>query len=496
MQFGSHRHNQSTKSAGPTAKPAGWRSLFFRFGVVRDATSSLRGHYAQLKPIPYAFAALIVIGALLLALPLAHRQGETCSLLDALFLSTSATCLTGLTTVNVAEVFNLFGQVVLLGLIQAGGIGIMTAGTFFLVLTGNRLTLSHEQSIAGAFGQLRSVRPRDIFAYACSVVAIVEMAGTVSLFSLITQQWPEQPVGESLWQAVFHSVSAFCNAGISIFPDGLVRWREHAMLLGVVDVLVITGGVGLLTLVNLRYYYWWRRDSRRRGNFSLQTKISLLLTAVLLVAGTLSTLVFEWNRTLQEAGGFGERLSWSLFHATMTRTAGFNVVDLGEMHPASLQSSMMLMFVGGAPGSMAGGIKTTTAAILILAAWVALRRRPEVNLFRRRVSHQQTAAAVMILLMATAVLLVGVILLMITEADGPAVKGGHGWLGVVFEAVSAFGTVGLSTGVTPLLTSLGKAIIIVLMFLGRVGPLMLAMHLCRPEISWHVRYPEESVSLG
>lgn len=495
MRFWRSKGTGTNAAASPGAKPLGWQRFLSRFGDT-GFKSTRRGHYAQLQPIPYAFAGLIILGAVLLLLPFTHNRGETISWLDALFLSTSATCVTGLSTVNVAEVFNGFGQFVLLCLIQAGGIGIMTAGTFFLVLTGNRLSLSHEQSIAGAFGQLRSVRPGDIFAYACVVVLLAELAGAVALFGMITTEWPDQPVGVAVWQAVFHSVSAFCNAGISIFPDGISHWRNTPGLLGVVDALVITGGIGLLTLVNLRYCYWWRRDSRKRGNISLQTKISLLLTVLLLGIGTLVTMVLEWNGTLSEAGSFWERLSWSFFHSTMTRTAGFNVVDMGAMHPATLQMSMVLMFIGGAPGSMAGGIKTSTTAVLFLAAWVALRRRPEVNLFHRRVSHNQTAAAVMILLMAVATLLVGVILLMVTEADGPALKNDYGWLGIVFEAVSAFGTVGLSADVTPLLTEPGKAIIIALMFVGRVGPLMLAMHLCRPPISWHVRYPEESISLG
>jgi len=261
-------------------------------------------------------------------------------------------------------------------------------------------------------------------------------------------------------------------------------------------VLVITGGIGLLTLINLRYCYWWRRDSRKRGNLSLQTKLSLLLTVLLLAIGTITTLALEWNRTLASAHSFPERLSWAFFHSTMTRTAGFNVVDMSQMHPATLEISMVLMFIGGAPGSMAGGIKTSTMTVLFLAAWVALRRRNEINLFGRRVSHSQTSSAVMILLMAVGALLFALVLLMVTEAGGRSVHNGHSWLAVLFEAVSAFGTVGLSADVTPLLTSPGKAIIIALMFAGRVGPLMLAMHLCRPLIPWHVRYPEETISLG
>jgi trk system potassium uptake protein TrkH len=450
----------------------------------------------KLRMIPIGFAALILVGTLLLALPFSHNAGESVSVLDAFFLSTSATCVTGLTTVNVAEEFNRFGQIVVLVLIQFGGLGIMTAGTFFLLLTGNRLSLAQEKSIIGTFGQLRSARPLDVFIYACVFVLIAEFAGFVAMFSVLTQHGPEQAIGDSAWQAAFHSVSAFCNAGISIFPEGLVHWRHQPWLLGIVDLLVIAGGIGLLTLVNLRYFYWWRRDTRRRGQLSLQTKISVLLTVLLLAAGTVLTLVLEWNRTLDGAESWSERVSWAFFHSTMTRTAGFNVVDTGQMQPATLLTSMALMFIGGAPGSMAGGIKTMTAAVLFMAAWAALRRRQEVNLFKRRVPRDQTGAAVMIVLLAALCLFVALMLLLMTEGGRPSAQTDHQQLALAFEAVSAFGTVGLSAGVTPLLTWAGKVIIIALMFIGRVGPLMLAIHLCRPASPWHLRHPEESVSLG
>jgi trk system potassium uptake protein TrkH len=335
-----------------------------------------------------------------------------------------------------------------------------------------------------------------VFIYACVFVLIAEFAGFVALFSLLASYGPDQAIADAAWQSAFHSVSAFCNAGISIFPEGLARWKDQPWLLGVVNLLVIGGGIGLLTLVNLRYFYWWRRDTRRRGRLSLQTRLSLALTILLLAFGTLTTLVLEWSGTLAEASSWQQRLSWSFFHSTMTRTAGFNVVDTGHMHAATLQTSAVLMFIGGAPGSMAGGIKTITAAVLVSAAWTALRRRDGVHLFQRRVPRGQTAAAVMIALLAGICLLVSVTLLMITENGALAAETGHGWLGIVFEAFSAFGTVGLSTGVTPLLTWSGKLIIIALMFAGRVGPLMLAIHLCRPLWGWHVRYPEEAVSLG
>ena len=460
------------------------------------AQTTLDRQVVSLRAIPFGFAALILVGTLLLALPFSHPPEKSVALLDAFFLATSATCVTGLTTVNVAQDFNLFGHIVLLVLIQLGGLGIMTAGTFFVLITGNRLSLAHEKSIAGMVGKLRSARPIDIFIYACVFVLIIELAGFVALFTLLQGAYPDQSVGVAMWQAAFHSISAFCNAGISIFPDGLSQWKHNPAILGVINLLVITGGIGLLALVNLRFYYWWRRDRRRRGQLSLQTKLSVAAAVFLLAGGTTFTLLTEWDQTLSEAKSWSERLSWSLFHSTMTRTAGFNVTDMGQMQPVTLGGSIVLMFIGGAPGSMAGGIKTVTAAVLVLSAWGALRRQGEIKAFNRRLPPDQTGDSIMIVLLASLCLLVAVTLLMITENGRPAALTAHRWLAVEFEAVSAFCTVGLSTGITPLLTWGGKLIIIATMFVGRVGPLMLAMHLCRPVVSWHVRHPEESVSLG
>ena len=449
----------------------------------------------RLRAIPYGFGILIVLGAIFLALPFSHQPGKHVSLLDALFLSTSACCVTGLTTVNVAETFNAFGQAVLMVLIQLGGIGIMTAGTLFLIFTGGRLSLAHEKSIEGTFGRLRMARPLDVLIYACVFVLIFELAGMIGLFSLINQYWPDHSIGESLWQAAFHSVSAFCNAGISILPDGLVGWREQPLLLLIIDLLVIAGGIGLLTLVNLRYFYWWRRDRRRRGHITLQTRLSVLMAVILLAVGTLATLALEWNETLDGAT-FGQKVSWSFFHSTMTRTAGFNVVDPGAMNAATLLITVVLMFIGGAPGSMAGGIKTVTTALLLMTTWTALKRREDLNLFGRRIPRDATAAAVMLVLLASMCIVVAVIILMILEQNNPASHSPHRWLALVFETVSAFGTVGLSTGITPLLTAGGKVVILLVMFLGRVGPLILAVHLCKPVSAWHLRYPKESVSVG
>jgi trk system potassium uptake protein TrkH len=335
----------------------------------------------------------------------------------------------------------------------------------------------------------------DVFLYACVFIVIFEMAGIVALFFLISSAQPELEVGRTLWESVFHSVSAFCNAGISIYPEGLVRWREHPNILGVISGLTVAGGIGLMTLINLRYFYFWRRDPRRRGFLALQTRLTLVTTVLLLAAGMTTTLLFELNHTLQNAS-WVDKLSWSLFHSAMARTAGFNVVDVGQMNQPTLLWTLLLMFIGGAPGSMAGGIKITTFAVLLLTAWSALRRRENVQVFGRRISPNTTNIALLLALLAGVTLLAGVGMLMITERSQVSSETPQYWLGLVFEAVSAFGTVGLSAGITSSLSSSGKLVIMALMFIGRVAPLVMTLYLARPRYPQHMQYPAEEIGLG
>ena len=447
------------------------------------------------RVVPLGFATLISIGTLLLVLPWAHQEGHFVSTLDALFIATSAVCVTGLTPLVIGEAFNIFGQAVILLLIQLGGLGILTASTLLVLLSGERLSLLDEHTIEATIGRLKSARPFDIFVYACLTVFLIEAAGAVAVFMLMNRTGADAAELPSLWSAVFHSVSAFCNAGFSIYPEGLVRWRHQAGLLAVINILVIAGGLGLLTLINLRYYYFWRRNPTRRGALSLQARMALIMTLVLLVVGAVLTLVFEWNSTLADATGW-QKLSWAVFHSTMARTAGFNAVDLGAMEPATLLATMFLMFIGGSPGSMAGGIKTVTFLILAATAWSALRLRGDITVFHRRVPLPTVQVAIMLSFLASLVVFGGIGLLLITENAPRSPEHPVNWLGLMFEAVSAFGTTGLSANVTPDLTGSGKLVVMALMFVGRVGPLVLSLHLAHPARPWRVRYPEERVSLG
>ncbi len=458
-------------------------------------TPEARRTEVDLLLVPKGFLALILMGTFLLALPWAHQPGQTVGVLNAAFIAVSATCVTGLASVNIAEAFSPFGQAVILALIQLGGLGIFTASILLVLLSGRKLSLVDEHIIHATLGRLRKVQPLDIFFYGCTFILIFELAGTLALFLLMESDQTDLNVWGRLWEAAFHSISAFCNAGLSIYPEGLARWRNQPEVLGVVCALTIAGGIGLMTLINLRYFYFWRRDPQRRGHLALQTRICVAMAAGLLLAGTASTLMFELGHTLREAS-WSERWTWAFFHSAMTRTAGFNVVDTGAMNQPTLLWTIMLMFVGGSPGSMAGGIKTTTFAVLCLAAWTALRRRENVQIFRRRIAPEYCNIALLLALLAGMVMIGGVGLLMLTEQGQPSAATPQHWFGIVFEAVSAFGTVGLSTGVTPLLTPLGKAVIMVLMFVGRVGPLVMALYLARPRHTARLRYPSEEIGLG
>ncbi len=449
----------------------------------------------DLRLVPLGFGALIVVGAALLLLPWAHKPGQSVHWIDALFLATSATCVTGLSSVNVAETFNGFGQAVLLGLIQAGGLGIFTASLSLVLLSGNRLSLTDEQTIQATVGRLKQARPIDVFIYACVFVVVLELSGAVALFYLMIRAAPAADTWQTLWEAAFHSVSAFCNAGISIYPDNLVHWRHQPAILLVISALVIMGGIGLMTLINLRYYYFWRRDRRRRGYLTLQTRLSVVTAGILLLVGTVATWAFEAHHTLAGVP-LGEQLSWSFFHSAVSRTAGFNVVDNGQMNPTTLLTTLGLMFIGGAPGSMAGGIKTLTVAVLLLTAWSALRRRDEVQFWNRRLPPRVSFVATMVALLGVICVVGGIGLLMIIEDGHPAAQTAQHWLGLVYEVVSAFGTVGLSTGVTALLTAPGKFVIIALMFTGRIAPLVLSVYLSRPANPLLVRHPREELALG
>lgn len=463
----------------------------------------------QLWVIPISFAFLIIVGTILFKMPFSLNAGKSITWVDSLFVATSAVSITGLSTIPVGEVFDFQGQLILLCLVQLGGIGIFTSSLIMVVVAGQRLSLADEQVIQATIGKLRTVRPVDIFIYACFFVFFFEALGSI-LYLLgvvnhpgyggisvgVDQELFSKAFPMIIWDAVFHSVNAFCNSGFSLYPEGLIRMRNSPYFLLVIGMLVLVGSLGLMTLINLRFFYFWRRNPMRRGGLLLQTKITLIVTACMIVVGMVLFLCFERNNTLQQYDSAWLRIVHSFFQSVNARSGGLNSVDLSQADPATLMGYIFLMFVGGGSGSMAGGIKVTTFFVILITAWAVLRRREYIQLFERRIPAHLVHVALMIGILYIVAMVIGTFCLVVIEDGHEAAQLTHGWLGIAFEAMSAFGTVGLTTGVTPILTSGGKLVIITMMYVGRILTLTLAVYLLRPWEKSYVKYPEEQLALG
>ncbi len=469
-------------AAPPATSPTLNRVSFSEVGPVK-ATGP-----APLRLLVGGFLALIAAGTALLLAPAATPRDEPIGLIDALFTATSATCVTGLIVRDTGAGFTGFGQAVILILIQLGGLGIMTFSLVVFSLFSSRLSMVSRslvaQTVAGVgdwedFWPLLRLVVRYTFA--------AEALGALLLFGRWERELGTAPAA---WAAVFHSVSAFCNAGFGLRPDSLSQWRDDTFVNVVVISLIVLGGLGYLTVFEL---VETRRDRRR---LSVHTRLALWTTSLLLAGGAALFWLLERQNTLAGLSG-KTALLVSLFQSATCRTAGFNTVPVAGLGPQTLLLMMILMFIGGSPGSCAGGIKTTTFAVLVLTAWTRLRNRVHVNAFGRTLSLETIANTLSITLGGMAVMLLGLFVLLALESPEAQSADRSGvFVGYVFETVSALGTVGLSTGVTPLLTPAARLLITLLMFVGRLGPLTVAASLTRenPLTDW--QHPEEDVMVG
>jgi trk/ktr system potassium uptake protein len=434
-----------------------------------------------------SFLVLITCGTLLLMLPAATPPEAPIGWVDALFTATSAVCVTGLVVRDTGTGFTPFGQVVILALIQAGGLGVMTFSLLVFALFRSAVPLVHrsifEQTLGGLAGaQLRRL-VRLVFAFTFTAEAL----GAVLLFARFL---PRLGPGEAAYAAVFHAISAFCNAGFGLWPDSLTAYRSDLVVNLTVMALIVLGGLGFVVVHDLL-------EARGRPReMSVQTKLALVVSATLIVVGALAFWLLEAPRALYEMPP-GEQIQASLFQSVTARTAGFNTVDIGALAPGTLFLLVLLMLIGGSPGSCAGGIKTTTLGVLLLAAHSRLRGRYNVNAFHRTLSSTTVRNTLSIAMGGGFVVIAGLFALLVTEAPAHAVVNEQAaFLSYLFETVSALGTVGLSTGVTPFLHPSSRLLIVVLMFVGRLGPLTVASALVadRPLDDW--RYPEEDVMVG
>ncbi len=440
-----------------------------------------------------SFAAMIVVGSLLLTLPLSVTKLGHVSYVDSLFTMASAVCVTGLTVNDVPTTYTFFGQGVILAGIQLGGIGIMTIAA--LALTFGRNTSLQSQLRYAAMLDARTLA--DLRRIVLGIIVgtfMIEACGALALWFLFVGD-PRLGDASPLWMAVFHAISAFCNAGFSLFPGNLAMFIGDTGVQTVIMLLITFGGLGFPVIMELVGTGWRRlvRVVRKRSpmpqRLSLMTRVVLGTSLLLVVVGTVVILALEFTGALAPAAevGFGGRVLAALFASVNTRTSGFNTVDLTLMKDATLMIICVLSFIGGSPASTAGGIKTTTAAVVFATLRGELRGR-EPELWGRAVAPDALRKAIAVSAMSLGVVLTVILLLTLTEE--------HDFLHLAFEAVSAFATVGLTVGVTPTLTVAGKLIIAAAMFIGRVGPFTIALAVGRDVETQRYRLARENLPVG
>ncbi len=437
----------------------------------------------------FGFSALICMGTALLMLPAAARK-DSLDFVDAFFTAVSATCVTGLTVVDTGSAFSTFGQMIILILIQIGGLGIMTISTIFILLAGRRPTLAGRFLIQDTFTHSGerglSAILRDVLLF----TIVIEAAGSLVL---LCRFLPGRTFGEALYQSLFHSVSAFCNAGFSLFPDSFASYKQDWVLNMAISFLIISGGIGFLVLSELKRQFPFNR--RRWTRLSLHSKIVLSTTGLLICTGSLSILVMEWHNTLAHLS-IPDRFLASFFNSVSARTAGFNTLTIGNMANETLFMMIVMMFIGASPGSCGGGIKTTTFTSLIVLGVSRLRGKAKPQIFHRTISQISIGKAISVVLISAMIIILGTMIILMTElGETPHLDSRGKFLELFFEVVSAFGTVGLSTGVTAGLSGLGKIVISLVMFTGRLGPLVIAIAVSNREITRHY-FAEEGIMTG
>jgi trk system potassium uptake protein TrkH len=433
--------------------------------------------------IVITFGTAILIGSGLLLLP----KATTIPFhpIDALFTSTSAICVTGLIVVDTATAFTKTGQLIILGLIQLGGLGIMTVTAFFSLLIGQRMS-GREQVLLG--NMLSTDRPDQLGAILRAVfftTISIEACGALLLFS----HWRHvfEP-GFAWYTSIFHAISAFCNAGFSTFSTSLMNFAPDTAINLTICGLIILGGLGFRTLRDLKSLFSKGTFRQKFGRVSVQSKVILTVTGILLGIGMLLFFLIESSHLLQGAS-LKDRALASIFQSVTCRTAGFNTVNIADLHPASLMLSIILMFIGAAPGSTGGGLKVTTVAILIGTVIASARGRSRLDFFRRTIPVKVLYQTLVVITIYLSVAVVVSFLLSITEQHSAPLE-------LIFETISALGTVGLSTGVTPQLSLGGKVLVIITMFLGRIGPFTLALAIGQRQFRESYNYPEEEVQIG
>lgn len=438
-------------------------------------------YFTPARVLVLGFAGLITAGALLLSLPIASRSGQALRLVDAFFTATSAVCVTGLVVVDTHDFFTPFGQVVVMLLIEAGALGFMTLSTILALILGRRINLRERLMIQEAFNQYALAGAVDLVR---KVIFLTLSTQAVGAFFLAWRFVPQFGWGRGLFYSVFHAVSAFANAGFDLMGGfrSLTGYKADWLVNLTIVGLIIAGGLGFTVLLDIG-----RRRSFHR--LTLHSKVVLIMTGTLIVAGTLLILLFELlNPGTMRNLGWGQRILAALFQSVTPRTAGFNTLDIASMHNATLFILIMLMFIGASPASTGGGVKTSTVGVLLASVYSTIKGRQEIVVFDRRLPREIVDRALTVVIISFMLVSTVAVLLSFTEP--------FTFIRVLFETVSAFGTVGLTTGITPDLSFAGRVFLILLMFAGRVGPVTMAVAVATRERGIGIRHPEEKVIVG
>jgi trk system potassium uptake protein len=440
------------------------------------------------RTICLGFVAVILAGAALLMMPFATHSGQWNSPIVALFTATSAVCVTGHIVVDTATHFSGVGQLIIILLVQVGGLGYMTVTTFLLLLLGRRFGLKDKIAIQQSLDRRSLHGSAQVLKSIVATTLFFELTGA---FLLLLVFLPEVGWQKGVWFALFHSVSAWNNAGFALFSDNLVGYQSSLLLNMVITGLIICGGIGYEVI--LEFYLRWRERMLRRKMKtarSLNFRVAVSTTLCLLIVGTIAIWLIEIrNSATLGALTLPQQLLAAWFQAVTSRTAGFNTIDISKMTTAGLFVTIALMLIGGSPGGTAGGIKTTTARILASCTYAVLQGKESVVLYRRQVPNSLLLKAIGVTFGSLITVICATIMISLAEPKLDFIR-------ILFEVVSAFGTVGLSTGITADLTDVSKLVLIATMYIGRVGILLLIAAILGNPKSTALRYPEESLLVG
>lgn len=443
----------------------------------------------QLSPVQkvlISFILLILIGSALLMIPVATASGI--SFVDALFTSTSAVCVTGLIVKDTARDFTLFGKVIIALLIQFGGLGIMTFSLAMVSMFQKSISLKWRFAFENLYSDIRKVPIRNLLGRIVIYTFFFESIIAIGLFTVFLYDY--HPL-EACGHAVFHSISAFCNAGFSTFSNNLENYRSNIPLNIFIMLAIIIGGLGFVVIHEIRRQFAHSFNRDFFTGLSHHSRLALLTTVLLIFLGCAIIMFLEWDHAISAASS-GERVLVSLFHSVTCRTAGFNTVDISQFRQSTQLFMIALMFIGGSPGSIAGGVKTTTAAIVCLMIISKFKGQKQLILWKRAVDEDTIDRSMLLVLLSISFIFLSVFLIMaigVFDLVEPMLK-------ILFETVSAFGTVGLSLGTTSKLSEAGKIIICIVMFIGRLGPLTLVMALAERKRESEIVYPEEHIMIG